>query len=54
MASDHLELVACINEENKRRKRRRIILTEMYFESCVLAMAYIDRDVLLHLFIWSS
>jgi hypothetical protein len=44
MASDHLELVACINEENKRRKRRRIILTEMYFESCVLAMAYLSTQ----------
>jgi hypothetical protein len=44
MSSDHLELVACINEENKRRKRRRIILTEMYFESCVLAMAYLSTQ----------
>jgi hypothetical protein len=44
MSSAHLELVACINEENKRRKRRRIILIEMYFETFFLAMAYLSTQ----------
>ena len=37
-----LELVSFINEENKRRKRRRIIFTELYFEVVVLGLAYLS------------
>lgn len=44
MSSDQLELVSCIVEENKRRKRRTIVLTELYVESCLLAMAYLSTQ----------
>jgi hypothetical protein len=37
-----LELVSFINEENKRRKRRRIIFIELYFEAVVLGLAYLS------------
>ena len=39
-----LELVSFINEENKRRKRRRIIFTELYFEVVVLGLAYLSSQ----------
>ena len=39
-----LELVSFINEENKRRKRRRIIFTELYFEAVVLGLAYLSSQ----------
>ena len=39
--AEELELVSYIMEENKRRKRRRIVLIEQYFESVLLAMAYL-------------
>jgi hypothetical protein len=38
----NLELVSYITEENKRRKKRRIVLIELYFESVVLGLAYIS------------
>ena len=38
-----LELVSFINEENKRRKRR-IIFTELYFEAVVLGLAYLSSQ----------
>ncbi|XBI75383.1 hypothetical protein VPH35_068760 [Triticum aestivum] len=34
-------MISYITEENKRRKRKRIILTELYFESVLLGMAYL-------------
>ncbi|XBI50433.1 hypothetical protein VPH35_113836 [Triticum aestivum] len=37
-----MDLVAYINEENKRRKRRRIVLTKLYFESFLLGIAYLS------------
>ena len=39
-----LELVSFINEENKRRKRRRIIFIELYFEAVVLGLAYLNSQ----------
>ena len=39
-----LELVSFINEENKRRKRRRIIFIELYFEAVVLGLAYLSSQ----------
>jgi hypothetical protein len=42
--SEELELVSYIMEENKRRKRRRIVLTKKYFESTLLAMAYLSTQ----------
>jgi hypothetical protein len=39
-----LELVSFINEENKRRKRRRIIFTELYFEVAVLGLVYLSSQ----------
>ncbi|XBH76254.1 hypothetical protein VPH35_102927 [Triticum aestivum] len=39
-----LDLVAYINEENKRRKRRRIVLTKLYFESFLLGIAYLSTQ----------
>jgi hypothetical protein len=42
--SEELELVSYITEENKRRKRRRIVLTEQYFHSILLAMAYLSSQ----------
>ena len=35
--SDH-DLASYIIEENKRRKKRRIVLTELYFESVCLGL----------------
>ena len=34
-------MISYITEENKRRKRKRIILIELYFESVLLGMAYL-------------
>uniref|UniRef100_A0A8R7NXJ7 Myb/SANT-like domain-containing protein n=1 Tax=Triticum urartu TaxID=4572 RepID=A0A8R7NXJ7_TRIUA len=39
-----LDLVAYINEENKRRKSRRIVLTKLYFESFLLGIAYLSTQ----------
>ena len=39
-----LELVAFITEENKRRKRKRILLTKMYFEMSCLALACLSSQ----------
>ncbi|KAL6882103.1 hypothetical protein ACP4OV_011575 [Aristida adscensionis] len=39
-----LDLQCSINEENKRRKRRRIILTKLYFESTLLGLAYLSSQ----------
>ena len=38
------ELVAYITEENKRRKRKRILLTKQYFEMSCLAFAYVSSQ----------
>ena len=40
----HQEMVAYINEENRRRKRKRIVLTKMYFEVSMLALAYVSTQ----------
>ncbi|KAG2578391.1 hypothetical protein PVAP13_6NG163803, partial [Panicum virgatum] len=37
-----LELISYITEENERRKKRRIVLTKLYFESVVLGFAYLS------------
>jgi hypothetical protein len=42
--SDELDLVSYISEENKRRKRKRIVLIKQYFESALLAMAYLNTQ----------
>ena len=39
-----LDLVASITEENKRRKRKRILLTKKYFEMSCLALAYLSSQ----------
>ena len=39
-----LELTAYITEENKRRKRKLILLTQMYCEMSCLAMAYLTSQ----------
>lgn len=40
-----LELVSYITEENKRRKRRRIVLlSELYFESVLLGIAFLSSQ----------
>jgi hypothetical protein len=41
--SEELDLVSYITEENKRRKRR-ILLIKQLFESTLLAMAYISTQ----------
>ena len=38
------ELVAYITEENKRRKRKRLILTKQYMEMSFLALAYLSTQ----------
>uniref|UniRef100_A0A453GBV2 DUF8040 domain-containing protein n=1 Tax=Aegilops tauschii subsp. strangulata TaxID=200361 RepID=A0A453GBV2_AEGTS len=38
---DQVDMISYITEENKRRKRKRIILTELYFEPVLLGMAYL-------------
>ena len=38
------ELVAYIMEENKRRKRKRILLTKMWFEMSCMALAYLSTQ----------
>jgi hypothetical protein len=40
----NLELVSYITEENKRREKRRIVLTELYLESVVLGLAYLSSQ----------
>ena len=42
--SDQLELVEWINEENKRRKRKRIVLTRLFVETCALALAFVTTQ----------
>lgn len=42
--SDELDLVSYISEENKKRKRRRIVLIKQYIESALLAMAYLTTQ----------
>jgi hypothetical protein len=42
--AEELELVSYITEENKRRKRRRILFIEQYFHSVLLAMAYLSSQ----------
>ena len=42
--SDQLELVERINEENKRRKRKRIVLTKLFVETCALALAFVTTQ----------
>jgi hypothetical protein len=37
-------MISYITEENKRRKRRRIVLMKQYFESTLLAMAYLSTQ----------
>ena len=44
LMSDQLELVEWINEENKRRKRKRILLTKMFVETCALAFAFVSTQ----------
>ena len=39
-----LDLIASITQENKRRKRKRIVLTTMYVESVCLALAYLSTQ----------
>jgi hypothetical protein len=39
-----LEMAAYITEENKRRKRKRILLTKKYFEMSCLALAYLSTQ----------
>ena len=39
-----MNLIASITEENKRRKRKRIILTAMYVESVCLGLAYLSTQ----------
>ena len=39
-----LELISYITEENERRKKRRIVLTKLYFESVVLGLAYLSSQ----------
>lgn len=39
-----LDLVAYITEENRRRKRKRILLTKAYFEMSCLALAYLSMQ----------
>ena len=38
------ELIAYITEENRRRKRKRILLTYAYFEMSCLALAYLSTQ----------
>jgi hypothetical protein len=38
------ELVAYVIEENKKRKRKRIILTKMWFEMSCMALAYLSMQ----------
>ena len=38
------ELVDYVTEENKRRKRKRLVLTKMYFEVSMLALAYVSTQ----------
>jgi hypothetical protein len=40
----NLELVSYITEENKRRKKRRIVLIELYLELVVLGLAYLSSQ----------
>ncbi|CAM0958695.1 unnamed protein product [Alopecurus aequalis] len=42
--SEDLELVSYVSEENKKRKRRRIVFMKMYFESTLLALAYLSTQ----------
>jgi hypothetical protein len=42
--SDDLDMVSYIIEENKRRKKRRIVLMKQYFEFTLLAMAYLSTQ----------
>jgi hypothetical protein len=42
--ADELTMVSYITKENKRRKRRRIVLIKQYFESALLAMAYLSTQ----------
>jgi hypothetical protein len=37
-----LELISYITEKNERRKKRRIVLTKLYFDSVVLGFAYLS------------
>src|SRR4051812_39585783 len=39
--SDELDFVSYITEENKGRKQKRVMLTKVYFESVLFAMAYL-------------
>jgi len=39
-----LELISYITEENERRKKRRIVLTKLYFESVVFGLAYLSSQ----------
>ena len=38
---DQVDMISYTTEENKRRKRKMIVLTELYFESVLLGMAYL-------------
>ena len=42
--SDQLELIEWINEENKRRERKRIVLTKLFVETCALALAFVTTQ----------
>lgn len=42
--TSELDLVACITEENRRRKGKMILLTKAYFEMSCLALAYLSTQ----------
>jgi hypothetical protein len=39
-----LELFSYITEKNERTKKRKIVLTKLYFESVVLGLAYLSSQ----------
>uniref|UniRef100_A0A453LRC2 DUF8040 domain-containing protein n=2 Tax=Aegilops tauschii subsp. strangulata TaxID=200361 RepID=A0A453LRC2_AEGTS len=41
---DQLEFVEMLSEENKRRKRKRIVLTKLFVETCALALAFVTTQ----------
>jgi hypothetical protein len=42
--SDDLAMVSYITEENKRRKKRRIVFMKHFFESTLLALYYVSTQ----------
>ena len=49
-----MDLIASINEENKRRKRNMIILASMYVESVCLGLTYLSAQRTLKSLGWFS